>query len=331
MTMTLWSYVMLELMKQTELNANERRKIPIKDLQVYWIASWIMVQCIVVFYIKLAVFLQICPLLVHCSLVMGFLPTPSVSLLVQRVYCDKTAEWIQMPFGVMSGVSWGMRVLDRYLSLKGKRQIWRWIWGVPFSTLTLLVGWHDGHLAWKNWVVRCWSDCLGQGVDLHMALLIPLPLTVSCFSKSRLVVPFWYQLTQVVPDKEPLNGCCCCYTDMRHNIVSYVWIVDELGLSICVHGCKSNIASLPTTLACEVMQSPPFICPSVCPSVCFHGIFWTDWPLTLIFCMCVGHYHGSQGIETEDHTSRSRCGWCDLDQGQFSSYCSCCKCEHDYI
>ena len=27
--------------------------------------------------------------------------------------------------------------------------------------------------------------------------------------KSRLVLPFWYWLTRVVPDKEPLNGCVC--------------------------------------------------------------------------------------------------------------------------
>ena len=27
--------------------------------------------------------------------------------------------------------------------------------------------------------------------------------------KSRLVLPFWYRLTQVVPDKGPLNGCVC--------------------------------------------------------------------------------------------------------------------------
>jgi len=44
--------------------------------------------------------------------------------------------------------------------------------------------------------------------DLHMAQLMPLPLNVSCF---RLVVPFWYQPTQVVPDKVPLNGCVCVY------------------------------------------------------------------------------------------------------------------------
>ena len=27
--------------------------------------------------------------------------------------------------------------------------------------------------------------------------------------KSRLVLPFWYRLTRVVPDKGLLNGCCC--------------------------------------------------------------------------------------------------------------------------
>jgi len=26
---------------------------------------------------------------------------------------------------------------------------------------------------------------------------------------------FWYRLTRVVPDKEPLNGCCCCCVFVR--------------------------------------------------------------------------------------------------------------------
>ena len=48
---------------------------------------------------------------------------------------------------------------------------------------------------------------LEQVADLHMAQLMPLPLTVSCFSKIHLVVPFCYRLTRVVPEKGPLNGC----------------------------------------------------------------------------------------------------------------------------
>ena len=38
-----------------------------------------------------------------------------------------------------------------------------------------------------------------------MAQLMPLPLTVSCFR--RLVLPVWYRLTRVVPEKGPLNVC----------------------------------------------------------------------------------------------------------------------------
>jgi len=49
--------------------------------------------------------------------------------------------------------------------------------------------------------------CLERDADLHMAQLMPLPLTVSCFSNIQMVLPFWYWITRVVPDKGPLNGC----------------------------------------------------------------------------------------------------------------------------
>jgi len=52
--------------------------------------------------------------------------------------------------------------------------------------------------------------CLERGADLHTAQLMPLPLTVSCFGKSRFVLRSWYWLTRGVLDKGPLNGCCCC-------------------------------------------------------------------------------------------------------------------------
>jgi len=76
-----------------------------------------------------------------------------------------------------------------------------------FSALTLLVGRQEGHPACKNeWWDAGVVICLGRGADLHMAQLMPLSLATV---KSRLVLPFWYWLTWVVPDKEPLNGCVC--------------------------------------------------------------------------------------------------------------------------
>jgi len=49
--------------------------------------------------------------------------------------------------------------------------------------------------------------CLERGADcLHMVQLMPLhpetPLSLASF-KSKLVLPFWYRLTQVVLEKSP--------------------------------------------------------------------------------------------------------------------------------
>jgi len=76
-----------------------------------------------------------------------------------------------------------------------------------FSSLTLLVGRQEGHPACKK--LSGGVICLEQGADLHTARLMPLPLTVSCFSKIQIGLLFWYLLTRVVLDKGPLNGCVC--------------------------------------------------------------------------------------------------------------------------
>jgi len=51
---------------------------------------------------------------------------------------------------------------------------------MPCLQLTLLVGWQEGHPAYKKteWWVVGMVICLGRGADLHMAQLMPLPLTV---------------------------------------------------------------------------------------------------------------------------------------------------------
>ena len=51
--------------------------------------------------------------------------------------------------------------------------------------------------------------------------------------KSRLALPFWYGITQVVPDKGPLNGCVC--------IVSAVALMDN-SPSLSLHFSQINIS-----------------------------------------------------------------------------------------
>jgi len=78
--------------------------------------------------------------------------------------------------------SWG---LD---PLRGKSNLG----SISFSALTLLVGRQEGHPACKK--TEQWGAgvviCLERGADLHMAQRIPLPLTVSSFSKIQIGFTF---------------------------------------------------------------------------------------------------------------------------------------------
>ena len=61
----------------------------------------------------------------------------------------------------------------------------------------------------KNWVIGCWRGCL-SGASCRRIWPSWCHCSLSLASvKSRLVLPFWYRLIQVVPDKGPLNGCVC--------------------------------------------------------------------------------------------------------------------------
>ena len=81
----------------------------------------------------------------------------------------------------------------------------------PFSALTLLVGRQEGRPACKKLSggllasLSVWREvqtCIWPSWCLcHSLSLAPV--------KSRLFLPFWYQLTRVVPEKGPLNGCVC--------------------------------------------------------------------------------------------------------------------------
>jgi len=55
--------------------------------------------------------------------------------------------------------------------------------------MTLLVGRQKGRPTCKK-LSGGMVVCLEQGADLHMAQLMPLPLTVSCFSKIQIGLTF---------------------------------------------------------------------------------------------------------------------------------------------
>jgi len=52
--------------------------------------------------------------------------------------------------------------------------------------------------------------CLEQGADLHMAQLMPLPLTVSCFSKIQIGFTFLVLAHLSSPGKRAVKRVCVC-------------------------------------------------------------------------------------------------------------------------
>ena len=52
--------------------------------------------------------------------------------------------------------------------------------------------------------------CLEQGADLHMAQLMPLPLTVSCFSKIQIGFAFLVPAHPGSPGQRAVKRVCVC-------------------------------------------------------------------------------------------------------------------------
>jgi len=52
--------------------------------------------------------------------------------------------------------------------------------------------------------------CLEQGADLHMAQLMPLPLTVSCFSKIQIGFAFLVPAHPCSPGQRVVKRVCVC-------------------------------------------------------------------------------------------------------------------------
>ena len=111
-----------------------------------------------------------------------------------------------MPF-LLSNQS--MEALKKLKALS--RKITHWLI-ITFSALTLLVGRQEGHPTWKK--TEWWGAgvviCLELGADLHTAQLMPLPLTVSCFSKIQTGFTFLVPAHQGSPGQRAVKWVYVC-------------------------------------------------------------------------------------------------------------------------
>ena len=96
----------------------------------------------------------------------------------------------------------------------------------------LLVGWQEGHPACKT--LEWWGAgvviCLERGADLHMAQLMPLPLTVSCFSKTQTSFTFLVPAHPGSHRQRAVKRVCVC-----NHCRSYGMVLSQMVQLIAPH------------------------------------------------------------------------------------------------
>jgi len=82
------------------------------------------------------------------------------------------------------------------------------------SALSLLVGWQEGHPTCEKleWWGAGMAISLERGADFNTAQLMPLPLTVFCFSKIQIGFTFLVPAHLAVPGQRAVKWVCvCCF------------------------------------------------------------------------------------------------------------------------
>jgi len=93
--------------------------------------------------------------------------------------------------------------------------------------------------------------CLQRGADLHMAKLMPLPLTVSCFSEIQIGFTFLVPAHPGSPGKRAVERVCVCVcvcvcasTDTA-SILCRAWFIKRYSACLSKHGPASANPLLP--------------------------------------------------------------------------------------
>jgi len=94
--------------------------------------------------------------------------------------------------------------------------------------------------------------CLERGADLHTAQLIPLPLTVSCFSKIQIGFTFLVPAHPASPGQRAIKQVCVWVRwsgSIRYGAESYWWHCSAVGGAVC--WCQAELDSVRRQVAVE--------------------------------------------------------------------------------
>jgi len=144
----------------------------------------------------------------------------------------------------------------------------------------------------KNWVVGCWRGFLSGArcrLAYCMAQLMPLPLTVACFSKIPIGLTFQVPAHLGSPGKGPLNGCVCAVVS---NIVQKAIVVISLINCDCLLWLFWGDAQFWDFWSHDVvgipgLQSLPDV--TLWKNLGHSQYLWNSWRWKFKFCTLVGY------------------------------------------
>ena len=94
--------------------------------------------------------------------------------------------------------------------------------------------------------------CLGRGADLHMAQLMPLPLTVSCFSKIQIGFTFLVLDHPGSLGQRAVRGVCVCAC-----VCAITSMVVGSAVSLVCAGVELRACCRPVTQSEPGLNGPP--------------------------------------------------------------------------
>jgi len=150
--------------------------------------------------------------------------------------------------------------------------------------MTLLVGQQEGHPACKKSSGGCWIGYLsGQAADLHMAQLMLLLITVSCFRKCEIGFTFLVPAYPGSPG-QLLQPFYCSLNVVRDN--PHEPVAEET----FTYSHLSWSSIIPYLLHPSFMIHSILLVQFTCPTFFFHNLspsfLWsTSWPSTLHFIL----------------------------------------------
>jgi len=157
--------------------------------------------------------------------------SPSVAdcSLIPESYDDDQPEEQRQ---INRSANWGPRHQEAF---------WHWLWHRVFEPSVLRRCWLGGRkgirpvkkLSGAGMVI-----CLEQGADLHMSQLMPMPLTVSCFSKIQIDFTFLVPAYPGSPGQRAVKRLCVC---VWHGVLRYSPVVNLCNMFYTMRKCTECV------------------------------------------------------------------------------------------